>query len=132
MILVTLVYSYSHSILKHYSFDTFHQQAPSSICCLLCYSIKGLSWYISHGYRFKSPSAKSLFSNLYITMFIFDHGFHVPYLANYSFYPVMHTVLCLPLFILYGKSRVIYTPTKSKQTWPSTIFWENALCSILA
>ncbi len=53
------------------------------------------------------------------------------YVSNYSLRPVMHTGLCPSILILYGKSKVIYTPTKIKLTWPSTTNHENAFCSIL-
>ncbi len=43
----------------------------------------------------------------------------LPYLANYSLYPVMHVGLCLALFILYGESRVICTLIMLKLSWPS-------------
>ncbi len=51
------------------------------------------------------------------------------YLTNYSCCPVMHAGLCLLLFILYGESRVICTPTILKLTWPWTSRQENAFCS---
>ncbi len=45
-------------------------------------------------------------------------------------YPVMYTGLCLSLFILYGKSRVICTLTILKLTWPSRTRQENTLFNI--
>ncbi len=56
--------------------------------------------------------------NHFISHYIFT--LHPSYLVNYSLYPVRHTGLCLSLFMLYGTSRVICTPTILKLTWPST------------
>ncbi len=40
------------------------------------------------------------------------------YLANYRLYAVMHLGLCLSLFMLYGKTRVICTPTMAINNTP--------------
>ncbi len=47
-----------------------------------------------------------------------------------SLYPVMHTGLCLSLFIIYGKSRVICNLTSWKLTWSSTTHQENIMFDI--
>ncbi len=56
---------------------------------------------------------------------------HLSYLANYSLYPVMHAGLCLSLFMLYGKSRVICTPTTLKLARSLIIYFHfgNSSCT---
>ncbi len=69
-------------------------------------------------------------STIHSTYFISVSGKLLEY--NYILCPVMHTRLCLSLFILHDKRRVICALTKLELIWPSTTPQENAFCSILA
>ncbi len=63
--------------------------------------------------------------------FFFD--FHRPLPPKvYRLYTLENVDIYGRSLILYGKSRVICTSSKLKQTWPSTTCQETAFCSILA
>ncbi len=78
-------------------------------------------WYVSEGrYNFQihiTHTGYHITVSLLNLRWMICAIFHT-YLANYSLSPVIHAELCLSLFILYGESRVICTPTILKLTWP--------------